>query len=295
MELRHLRYFLAVAEEENVTRAAARLHVSQPPLTRQIRDLEEELGVSLFERTGRSIRLTNAGRLFLEETRDVLGRLDEAVKKVKAEAHKGCLTLRVAYAPSPTARLLPEVLRSFRETYPEVHVSLHDLSSPEMLAGLREGNLEAAFMVEQVAAALVGIRFEPLRKFAIGIIVPQSHRWADRKTVSLEEVAEEPLVVYDPRMYPDYHELLQRVFGGRTDGLKISEESDSGTSLMAAVETGCGVAITAEWQMDVSGGRLRFLPINPAPDPAVVGIAYREGEDSPALLTLREFALRLKG
>ena len=295
MELRHLRYFVAVAEEENVTRAAARLHVSQPPLTRQIHDLEEELGVSLFERTGRSIRLTDAGRLFLEETRNILARLDESIARVKAEARRGCLSLRIGYAPSPTARLLPEVLKDFRRANPEVQVSLHDHSSPEMLAGLRDGNLDVAFLVEQVAAALVGIEFEPLRSFPIGIVVPPSHRWADRSAVSLNELDEERFVVYAPGLYPDYHELLQRVLGGRVDRLRIAEECDSGTSLLAAVETGCGVAITAEWTMDIAGGRLVFLPLDPPPDPAVVGMAFRDGEDSPAVRELRKFASALEG
>src|SRR6202008_2454598 len=109
MELRHLRYFVAVAEEENVTRAASRLHVSQPALSRQIRDLEEELGFPLLERSAKSVRLTEAGRAFLIEARALLQRVEEAVKTARAIAMGG-IELHVGYAPSLTARILPQTL-----------------------------------------------------------------------------------------------------------------------------------------------------------------------------------------
>src|SRR5712672_1725922 len=109
MELRHLRYFVAVAEEQNVTRAAARLHVSQPPLSRQIRDLESELGLTLFERSPKAIRLTPAGRVFLEEARAVLRRAEEAVQTLKASAAHTSGKLEVGYAPSLTVEILPGV------------------------------------------------------------------------------------------------------------------------------------------------------------------------------------------
>src|SRR5215475_8386666 len=110
MELRHLRYFVAVAEEQNVTRAAARLRVSQPPLSRQIRDLEEELGVTLFARSAKSVRLTEEGRLFLGEARAVLQRADEAVRTVRAMAGGTAGELLLGYAPSPTVEILPPLL-----------------------------------------------------------------------------------------------------------------------------------------------------------------------------------------
>src|SRR5437762_37615 len=139
MELRHLRYFIAVAEEENVSRAALKLHVSQPALSRQIRDLEEELGFPLLERSAKSVRLTEAGRVFLPEARAVLQRTEEGVKAARAVAMGGQGELHVGYAPSLTARILPPTLRAFQAGLPGIRVRLHDYSTEEMLAGLREG------------------------------------------------------------------------------------------------------------------------------------------------------------
>src|SRR3989442_10024051 len=125
MDLRHLLYFIGVAEQENVSRAALKLHVSQPALSRQIRDLEGELGFPLFERSAKSVRLTDAGRAFLDEARAVLQRADDAVKAARTIALGGRGELHVGYAPSLTARILPATLRAFQAGLPGVRVRLH--------------------------------------------------------------------------------------------------------------------------------------------------------------------------
>src|SRR6266550_9230010 len=124
VELRHLRYFVAVAEMENVSRAALKLHVSQPALSRQIRDLEDELGFSLLERTARSVRLTDAGFLFLKEARAVLERTDEAVRSVRAFAQAGETELQVGYTSALRAQIVSPTLRAFQREMPKVHVKL---------------------------------------------------------------------------------------------------------------------------------------------------------------------------
>lgn len=134
MELRHLRYFVAVAETENVSRAALTLRVSQPALSRQIRDLEEELGFLLLARGAKSVRLTDAGRLFLTESRAVLRRAEEAVKAARDIATGGSGEIHIGYAPTLTARILPPTLRAFQAATSGVRVKLHDLSTEEMLS-----------------------------------------------------------------------------------------------------------------------------------------------------------------
>ena len=147
MELRHLRYFVAVAELENVSRAALKLHVSQPALSRQIRDLEDEIGFCLLERTAKSVRLTDAGHAFLNDARTLLQQAEEAVKKARAIASAEPTELKVGYSPAATLRILPPVLRAYQRVMPKVHVKLHDWSNEANVAGLRDGRLNLAFVV----------------------------------------------------------------------------------------------------------------------------------------------------
>src|SRR5436189_1564828 len=202
MELRHLRYFIGVAEEENVSRAALKLHVSQPALSRQIRDLEDELGFLLLERSAKSVRLTDAGRACLIEARAVLQRADDAVKAARAVAD-GASELHVGYAPSLTARLLPATLRAFQSESPRRRVRLHDLSTEEMLAGLREDELQLAFVARPTSAMLRGLRFEELTRDPVCLAVAVNHPLARRRTVTLADAAREPLIVYSRKEYPE--------------------------------------------------------------------------------------------
>src|SRR6202163_2360881 len=148
MELRHLRYFLAVAEALSFTKAAAQLRIAQPALSRRVQDLEEEIGVDLLKRSPRGVSLTAEGKLFLEEVRELLKRADESVEKVRALARGEYGELHIGYAPSPTMEILPPALTAFQKAVPRVKLTLHDLSSDELIAGLRDATLELAVMVQ---------------------------------------------------------------------------------------------------------------------------------------------------
>jgi DNA-binding transcriptional LysR family regulator len=281
MELRHLRYFVAVAEEQNVTRAAARLHVSQPPLSRQIRDLEDELGVALFEHRARTVRLTEAGRIFLQEARAVLQRTDEAIEVVKAVASGRSGRIHVGYAPSLTVEILPHTLRAFQESHPGVRVQLHDLSTQEMLAGLGEGKLDAALMVRGSAKAMDGLEFAELRRYAICVAMHPSHPLARVRELLLEKVAGERLIAYAKADYPEYHAWLSELFAPLGKQPNIAEEHEGATGLIAAVEAGHGVALVQQSFECLSGPRLKIRPLKPAPPPFVIGVAWRPDHVSP--------------
>src|SRR5690625_1399683 len=193
MELRHLRYFVAVAEEENISRAAVRLNISQPPLSRQIRNLEEELGVELFTRAAKSIQLTDPGKIFLKEARSILLRVDVAIGVVQAAAKEQRKELFIGYAPSPTSDFLSAILNEFKNRKPEIHVRLHDMTSIEMLKALRAKRISAGLLVEQEGVEKNGLAFRPLRSYPAGVIVARSHPFADRTEISIEELLNEPM------------------------------------------------------------------------------------------------------
>ena len=274
MELRHLRYFVAVAEEQNVTRAAARLHVSQPPLSRQIRDLEDELGVPLFARSAKSVRLTEAGRVFLDEARAVLRRADEAVGTVRAIANGSGGKIHVGYAPSLTVEILPAALREFERTTPGARVSLHDLSTEEMLARLRDGRLHIALMIRPQSRALSGLRFTEIRRYALCVAMPAAHPFARGLRPTLARIFSERLIAYTRADYPEYHETLASL---APTPPRIAEEHDSSTSLIAAIEAGRGIALVPETFACFSGARLKLRRIAGKIAPLEVGAVFPKG------------------
>ncbi len=282
MELRHLRYFVAVAEAENVSRAALKLHVSQPALSRQIRDLEDELGFALLKRTAKSVGLTEAGRAFLVEARAVLQRVEDGVKTARSIAAGGRGELHVGYAPSPTVRILPPTLRAFAAVLPGVRVKLHDLSTEDMLGGLREGKLQLAIMVRPTRAMLRGMRFSDLMRDPMRLAVPPDHPFARLKSVSLPQAARQPFVAFARNDYPEYHEYFTTLFRAAGSRPRIVEEHDSAASLVAAVEAGCGVALVPQALACSTGLRLNLIPLSPPPPPLVIGAAWLQTGITPA-------------
>lgn len=214
MELRHLRYFVAVAEAENVLRAATqKLHVSQPAVSRQIRDLEDELGVQLFERTGKAVKLTDAGFLFLKEARAILERTDEAVRNVRDFAQAGETELHVGYSLTPSGHILSATIRAFQKAMPNVHVKLHDWSNEEIAVGLRDGRLKVALVARALERGpFHDFRFEELLREHVRLAVPPNHPFARRRSVSLADAAQEPFVGLTREDFSDYHRYLASLF-----------------------------------------------------------------------------------
>ncbi|HEY3857084.1 MAG TPA: LysR substrate-binding domain-containing protein [Verrucomicrobiae bacterium] len=274
MELRHLRYFTTVAEEQNVTRAAAKLHVSQPPLSRQIRDLEEELGVQLFKRTAKSIELTEAGKVFLGEARAVLLRTDEAVQAVRAVASGARGQVRVGYAPSLTVEILPKALRIFENAHPGTRVVLHDYSTEEYGRKLLERQIDVALGVPPAGPMWRGVLFEKLATYPVVCAVAASHPLAKKRAVSGTDMKAERWIGYSREDYPEYHSWLREVLKPLGVTANITEEHDSVTSLIAAVEAGRGMALAPASLRCLAGPRLKLLPIRPTLAPLVIGAMH---------------------
>ncbi len=282
MELRHLRYFVAVAEAENGSRAALKLHVSQPPLSRQIRDLEDELGFLLLKRTAKSVSLTEAGRTFLNEARAVLQHADEAVTKARAVASTEPTELHVGHSPTPFAEILPKTLRAFQRAMPNVHVRLHDWSNKDTLDGVRDGRLELGLITAPPkGSSLRDLRYEELFHQRVCVAVAPQHPFARRRSVPLIEVAAELLISLTREDYPNYYDLLSIIFSKVKQKPRVIEEHDSMSGIMSAVEAGTGVAIGPDFGYSF-GNRIKFLHLTPEPKPISVGITGPKGRLSAA-------------
>jgi LysR family transcriptional regulator, benzoate and cis,cis-muconate-responsive activator of ben and cat genes len=280
MELRHLRYFVAVAETENVTRAATKLHVSQPGLSRQIRDLEDEIGFQLFERSAKSVKLTEAGKVFLTEAQAVLQRAESAVKKARAAAGGTQAEIHVGYAPSLAVQILPGILRTFQARFPHVRVVLHDLSSEEMLAQLGEKKLHVALTVPPPKKLLRGLDFAELAHYAICVAVAPGNPLAKLKSITLAQVAREPLIGLTRQDYPEIHRETEKMFSSIGFKPRFVEEHEGGTGAIAAVEAGRGIALVPSSVACIVGPRLKLLPLRPALPPILVSAVWCKNSET---------------
>jgi LysR family transcriptional regulator, benzoate and cis,cis-muconate-responsive activator of ben and cat genes len=283
MELRHLRYFLAVGEALTFTKAAAQLRVAQPALSRQVQDLEDEIGVDLLRRSSRGVTLTAEGKLFLEEVRELLKRADESVERVRALARGEHGELHVGYAPVPTVEILPPALAAFRKAVPRVKVVLHDLSSDEVIAGLHNATLELGVIVQPTGEQTAGIEFELLRTYPLCVALSAVHPFARLKSISLEKVAAQPLVALRRKDYSEYHRILERMFAPISAKPRIAVECDSASSLITEVEAGRGIVLATTALKRVAGKRLLYRPLTGTTEAQSVGIARAaNGDVTPA-------------
>jgi DNA-binding transcriptional LysR family regulator len=284
MELRHLRYFVAVAEDLNFTKAAARLRVAQPALSRQMQSLEDEIGVDLLKRSPRGVTLTAEGKLFFDEARQVIARMDESVNKVRALARGEYGELHVGYAPSASVEILPPALADFKKGAPHVKIVLHELTSNEMAEGLRRGTLDLSIMVRPTEENAVGLEFELIESYPFCVALPPLHPLAKLKRVPIARLVHEPLVSLRRGEYSDFHRLLLLMFAGLEPQPCIVAECDSGSSLFAEVEAGHGLALLPTVYHHVLCNRLELRPLIPGDLPAmdiVVGRATK-GDLTPA-------------
>jgi LysR family transcriptional regulator, benzoate and cis,cis-muconate-responsive activator of ben and cat genes len=257
-----VRLFLAAAEEESITAAARRMNLTQPALSRQIKALEEELGVELFTRGAHSVALTPAGRVLVEEGKKLIERAERVVKQVRTEADGE--PLRIGYAPSLAGPLLGLALERFSQVHPRVGVRLSDCSSAEMRDGLAQGKFDVVVTVPWEGDAQL-VRWTPIRRHAMRLAVPVSHPFAGRGKVPLSELNGQRLLLFSRSEYPEYWQAVARLFRDHGIDAKVAGEFDGVTSLGAAVEAGLGVAFMA------SGSRVdRVVPVDPEPEPVCV-------------------------
>src|SRR5258707_9486542 len=283
MELRHLRYFAAVGEALSFTRAAARLRVAQPALSRQIQDLEDEIGVDLLRRSPRGLTLTAEGKLFLDEVRELLKRCDESVEKVRVVARGEYGELHVGYASAPTVEIMPPALAAFQKAVPRVKLLLHDLSSDDLVAGLRNATLELAVTVQPSDQHSASIEFEPLRSYSWCVALTAAHPFVRLKFIALEKLPAEPVVSLNRKVYSEYNRRLESLFASISAKPRIVVACDSVSSMITEVEAGRGIALAPTSFQLMAGKRLLYRPLTGTTETVSVGIARAtKGDVTPA-------------
>ena len=284
MELRHLRYFVAVAEELNFTRAAARLHIGQPPLSMQIRDLEGEMGVRLFERTQRRVALTPAGQCLLEHAYRILGGVREAVEAAQRAARGELGELRVGFTSSlPFTDLLPDALHAYRRRFPAVRLQLSEMFTPEQFGALARGELDVGFVRLQGGRAPDGIALREIARNPLRLVVNASHRLAGAAAISFAELRDEDFIGFPADVGTDLPAVLRGLCRQAGFEPRIVQTAREATTQIGLVGAGLGVAVLPAPLETVRMARVRYLPINDAEAQFRLAVATVEGTPSPLL------------
>jgi DNA-binding transcriptional LysR family regulator len=282
-ELRQLRYFVAVAEERNLTRAARRLHIAQQSLSQQIRTLETQLGVELFERSTRGVELTDVGAVLLREARPVLAQSERAVEAVRRAARGEQGELRVGFLSSLANYLMPPLVRVFRDRHPGVTLRAEEVTIASLVGGLREGAIDAALsrppLVDDLATEVV------LRE-PVAAVLPEGHPLADREELTLADLADEPWVLTPRSSWPPWHRRYDEDFARAGYRPRVVQRGTSPQNLLALVAAGVGVTRLTLSARSLRDSGVAFVPL--AGDEAEVVLVWRAGAHNPALPALRE-------
>src|SRR2546427_3656522 len=284
MELRHLRYFVAIGEAQHYGRAAHRLRVAQPALSRQIQDLEEEIGFKVFDRLSRGIEISAAGKLFLEDARRILQQVDEATKHARRVASGQSGTLRVGFVESISWHgVVPDSFRQFRERQPDVELQLKPLSSAEQIEAVRTGQLDAGFLftIANISRELAEL---PVASLNLMLAAPKGHPLTKLKKLRLRDLNDTAFVWFPRRESPAYYDrLMHECFRGGLQSPHIVQEAVNEATILSLVSCRMGVAFVSgatRWRCPESGA---LLPVTDLKLPFPFALVWRKDNTSALL------------
>ncbi len=284
MELRHLRYFVAVAEELHFTRAALRLNIAQPPLSQQIRALEDELGVQLFLRTRRSVALTDAGQALLVRAREMLAASHALPGELQRVARGEVGLLRIGFSSTlPLTKVLRDVVADHRRTHPDVALNLREMHSQRQFHGLLRGELDVG-LVRYNEDAPEGIRTRLLRRDPLRLVVPATHRFARRKSVAIAECRDEAFIGFPGDAGTGTGPLLKRLCAQAGFDPRIAQEAREATTQIGLVAAGLGLAVLPGPLEAVRIEGVHYVALKDAGALLVMSVATRADEASERVL-----------
>lgn len=281
MELRHLRYFVAVAEQRHFGRAADRLHMAQPPLSQQIRQLEAELGVTLLTRTTRRVDLTPAGAAYLDHARAILAAVDEAGEEAGRIAAGRTGRLTVGCVGSATYSLLPALAKALRSELPDVEFGFRgEMLSPDQVTALHDGTLDLALL--RPLSETSGLTVRDVRRERLLVALPSEHRYATRKRLRIADLTGEDLIVHAGGGRSAMHSVVHDLFKEAEVAFQVAHQVAETSTLVTFVAAGLGVAIVPEPTAALRVPGVDYVPLVGTPGIDLV-VATREGDENPVL------------
>ena len=289
MELRHLHYFIAVAEELHFSRAAERLHISQPPLSQQIRGLEDELGVKLFERTKRQVHLTEAGKVFLERAYGVLAQLEQAIEVTQRIGRGEVGRLAISFVDSAVYTLLPEILRVFRSQFPAVELRLHELTTVEQIQALHHKQVDVGIVRSVISEP--GLSTECILQESLVLALPETHPLCAQTQVSLSTLASELFILFPAKLGPIFYEQIITICQQAGFSPKVAQEAVQMQTIVGLVAAGLGIAIACAAAKQIVPASLQnfhrsgviYRPLQEQISNTGLYLAWRQHDSSPVI------------
>ena len=281
MELRQIQYFLAVAEELNFSRAAVRLQIAQPPLSRQIRQLEEELGVELFHRTKRQVQLTEAGRAFLEEARQILAQVEQGVRVAQRASRGEIGRLVVGFEGSSTYDVIPMSLKVYRERFPEVDLVVYAMTTEEQIQALLERRIGIGFVVSPINDKRLAI--ETILRESLILAIPENHPLATRTSVRVRELESEPFITFQRDRGCGLYDQVIAVCRRANFSPRIIQEADEMQVILGFVAAGLGVTLLSASVVQFQRPGVVYRMLQPSMPKVALALAWRRDVPSAVI------------
>jgi DNA-binding transcriptional LysR family regulator len=282
MDLRLLANFCAVAEQENLTRAARRVRLSQPALSVQMRTLEKTVGVPLLRKAGRNIELTDAGRVFAKEAQAILQRAERAAEEARRVGRAGRVTLRVGYVPTIEYTVLPHLMPLLPTVLPGVRPSFRIMRTAEMADALRAGETDVCFL--RLPADLRGLKHKQISTEGYVVMLPSRHALASRKEIEVSTLSGIPYIFFERSVQPSLYDTVLNLFHDNDAELNVACEADNILSVSNLVASGGGISVHREYVAQMRWPGIRYRPLLPTPPRSKIAIAYQEARASDATL-----------
>jgi DNA-binding transcriptional LysR family regulator len=278
MELRHLKYFVAVAEELHFGRAAQRLHIAQPPLSQQIMNLEEELGLKLFDRKKRGIQMTDAGVYFLKEAQQVLAHVEQAAATARRVYRGESGRLVVGFVGSVVYTFLPAGLRSFRVQFPDVELVLHELNTAEQIKALHAKRIDVGFLY--LGSPDRALASKLIVQAPLMVVLPKKHPLAGRASIHFKELAQEPFIANTRSTEPIVRDAFISMCHTAGFSPKITQEAGQVQTVLGLVASGLGVCLLPDFIKNIKRPDVVYVPLAGSPLTVRLAVMWRNDTSS---------------